>query len=447
MCDRGRQLSGKLGAVLRWRILLILGILAVVLGGAASARAQGSRADLLEVKGPVTPMVASDIQRGIREAESDGAVCLIVQLDTPGGSVGVMAEIVQAIANARVPVVVYVAPSGAMAASAGTFVVLSGHVAAMAPGTTIGAAHPVGAQGEDLSETMQEKEVNALAAQVRALAQRRGEKALNWVEQAVRESVSATANEALELGVIDVIADDTEDLLAKLDGMTLLVANAEVTLHTREAFIRPIAMTPVENFFHAISSPTIAYILLIVGINALILEFSSPGGFMAGVIGAILLLLGLYALGTLPVNYTGLLLIGLAFALFIAEALTPTTGALAAAGVGALVLGSMLLFDSPYLAVSRGVIAGVALATGGFFLFAVSAIVRARRRCVATGREALVGRKARVRRALNPEGTIFLEGELWSAVAEDGPIARGEEVEVLALEGFRLHVRRARGAS
>jgi len=436
-------LSGKLGAVLRWRILLILGILAVVLGGAASARAQGPRADLLEVKGPVTPMVASYIQRGIREAESDGAVCLIVQLDTPGGSVGVMAEIVQVIANARVPVVVYVAPSGAMAASAGTFVVLSGHVAAMAPGTTIGAAHPVGAQGEDLSETMKEKEVNALAAQVRALAQRRGEKALNWVEQAVRESVSATANEALELGVIDVIADDTEDLLAKLDGMTLLVANAEVTLHTREAFIRPIAMTPVENFFHAISSPTIAYILLIVGINALILEFSSPGGFMAGVIGAILLLLGLYALGTLPVNYAGLLLIGLAFALFIAEALTPTTGALAAAGVGALVLGSMLLFDSPYLAVSRGVIAGVALATGGFFLFAVSAIVRARRRCVATGREALVGRKARVRRALNPEGTIFLEGELWGAVAEDGPIARGEEVEVLALEGFRLRVRRA----
>jgi membrane-bound serine protease (ClpP class) len=427
--------------------LLILGILAVVLGGAASARAQGPRADLLEVKGPVTPMVASYIQRGIREAESDGAVCLIVQLDTPGGSVGVMAEIVQAIANARVPVVVYVAPSGAMAASAGTFVVLSGHVAAMAPGTTIGAAHPVGAQGEDLSETMKEKEVNALAAQVRALAQRRGEKALNWVEQAVRESVSATANEALELGVIDVIADDTEDLLAKLDGMTLLVANAEVTLHTREAFIRPIAMTPVEGFFHAISDPTIAYILLIVGINALILEFSSPGGFMAGVIGAICLLLGLYALGTLSVNYTGLLLIGLAFALFIAEALTPTTGALAAAGVGALVLGSMLLFDGPYLAVSRGVIAGVALATGGFFLFAVSAIVRARRRCVATGREALVGRKARVRRALNPEGTIFLEGELWSAVAEDGPIARGEEVEVLALEGFRLRVRRARGAS
>ncbi len=443
MCDRGRQLSGKLGAILRWRILLILGILAVVLGGAASARAQGSRADLLEVKGPVTPMVASYIRRGIREAESDGAVCLIVQLDTPGGSVGVMAEIVQAIANARVPVVVYVAPSGAMAASAGTFVVLSGHVAAMAPGTTIGAAHPVGAQGEDLSETMKEKEVNALAAQVRALAQRRGEKALNWVERAVRESVSATANEALELGVIDVIADDTEDLLAKLDGMTLSVANAEVTLHTREAFIRPIAMTPVEGFFHAVSDPTIAYILLIVGINALILEFSSPGGFMAGVIGAICLLLGLYALGTLSVNYTGLLLIGLAFALFIAEALTPTTGALAAAGVGALVLGSMLLFDGPYLAVSRGVIAGVALATGGFFLFAVSAIVRARRRCVATGREALVGRKARVRRALNPEGTIFLEGELWSAVAEDGPIARGEEVEVLALEGFRLRVRRA----
>lgn len=443
MCDRGRQLSGKLGAILRWRILLILGILAVVLGGAASARAQGSRADLLEVKGPVTPMVASYIRRGIREAESDGAVCLIVQLDTPGGSVGVMAEIVQAIANARVPVVVYVAPSGAMAASAGTFVVLSGHVAAMAPGTTIGAAHPVGAQGEDLSETMKEKEVNALAAQVRALAQRRGEKALNWVERAVRESVSATANEALELGVIDVIADDTEDLLAKLDGMTLSVANAEVTLHTREAFIRPIAMTPVEGFFHAVSDPTIAYILLIVGINALILEFSSPGGFMAGVIGVICLLLGLYALGTLSVNYTGLLLIGLAFALFIAEALTPTTGALAAAGVGALVLGSMLLFDSPYLAVSRGVIAGVALATGGFFLFAVSAIVRARRRCVATGREALVGRKARVRRALNPEGTIFLEGELWSAVAEDGPIARGEEVEVLALEGFRLRVRRA----
>ena len=436
-------MSGKLGAILRWRILLILGILAVVLGGAASARAQGSRADLLEVKGPVTPMVASYIRRGIREAESDGAVCLIVQLDTPGGSVGVMAEIVQAIANARVPVVVYVAPSGAMAASAGTFVVLSGHVAAMAPGTTIGAAHPVGAQGEDLSETMKEKEVNALAAQVRALAQRRGEKALNWVERAVRESVSATANEALELGVIDVIADDTEDLLAKLDGMTLSVANAEVTLHTREAFIRPIAMTPVEGFFHAVSDPTIAYILLIVGINALILEFSSPGGFMAGVIGVICLLLGLYALGTLSVNYTGLLLIGLAFALFIAEALTPTTGALAAAGVGALVLGSMLLFDSPYLAVSRGVIAGVALATGGFFLFAVSAIVRARRRCVATGREALVGRKARVRRALNPEGTIFLEGELWSAVAEDGPIARGEEVEVLALEGFRLRVRRA----
>jgi membrane-bound serine protease (ClpP class) len=425
------------------RHMILLGLLLLLVLTPTAAGA-GQQVDVLEIEGPVTPIMLSYIERGIRAAETDGAEALIIQLNTPGGDVGLMLKIMQAITNARVPVVVYVSPPGAMAASAGTLITLAGHAAAMAPGTTIGAASPVGAQGEDLEETIKTKEIELLKAEARQLAQRRGEEATAWAEAAIEEARAATADEALAMGVIDLIAQDLADLLDGLDGLVVTVAGDEVTLATKGLPINALPMTAVEQLLHLITNPTIAFILLTLGLNAILFELSSPGGYAAGIVGVICLLLGFYALGVLPVNYAGLLLIGLAFVFFVLEVKAPTHGILTAGGVVSLVLGALVLFNSPLYRVSTSVIITVAVTSATFFGFVVTKAVRIQARQATTGNEGLMGRVGTARTDLKPEGTVYVWGEYWTGIAEGGTIQAGQKIEVVAKEGFRLRVRRAR---
>lgn len=398
--------------------------------------------DVLQIDGAVTPIMLSYIERGIRVAGEDGAAALVVQLNTPGGGIDLMSKIVQVLLSSDVPVVVYVYPSGSYAASAGTLITLAGHVAAMAPGTTIGAASPVGSEGEDLGETMEAKVKEDLSAQARALTKRRGEKAMAWAESAIREAKAATAEEALGLGVIDFIAGDLDELVAKLDGFAITINGREAVLSTEGATSQEVPMNFAEQFLHIITNPTVAYILLTLGINAILYELSSPGGYVAGIVGVVCLVLSFYALGVLPVNYAGLLFIGLAFILFIVDIKAPTHGALTVGGIVSLVAGGLILFNSPLYRVSIAAVVGVATATGLFFAFAVAKAVRAQRNPITTGREALAGQVAEAQTDLGPEGTVFLKGELWDAVADGGPIEKGAAVRVTAVEGFRLRVRK-----
>jgi membrane-bound serine protease (ClpP class) len=418
--------------------------LIMLLGQSFGAVAQEARhIDVLQIEGAVTPIMISYIQRGLRTAEADGAEALVVELNTPGGQLDLMMKIVQSMLDADVPVVVYVYPRGAFAASAGTLITLAGHVAAMAPGTTIGAASPVGSEGEDLSETMQAKVKEDLKAQARALTERRGKEAVAWAESAIQEAKAATAQEALDLGVIDFVAADLDDLLGQMDGLKVTVSGAEVVLHTAGARVNELPMTAVEQFLHIVTNPTIAFILLTVGLNAILFELSSPGGYAAGIVGVICLLLAFYSLGVLPVNYTGLIFIALAFVLFVVDVKAPTHGVLTAGGIASLIAGALILFNSPLYRVSVLVVVAVAAVTGGFFAFAIAKVARAQTWPVVTGREGLVGRQAVARTPLDAEGYVFIQGELWHATAVDGPIAQGEQVEVVAMEGLRLTVRKA----
>jgi membrane-bound serine protease (ClpP class) len=415
--------------------------------GSAGAQDTGDENDtghvnVLTIEGAVTPIMISYIERGIQTAERNGAEALIIQLDTPGGQIDLMSDVVQAELSANVPVAVYVYPPGAYAASAGTLITLGAHVAAMAPGTTIGAASPVGSQGEDLGETLETKVKEDLKAQARALAQRRGDEAIAWAESAIEEAKAATAQEALELGVIDFVASDLDDLLSQMDGFRVEVNDQEVILKTAEASVEDLPMSPVEQFLHIITNPTIAFILLTVGINAILFELSSPGGYVAGIVGAICLLLAFYALGVLPVNYSGLALIGLAFVLFVIDIKAPTHGALTVGGVVSLVAGALILFNSPLYQISISAVVAVAVVTGLFFAFAVTKVALAQRKPVVTGREGLIGEVGRARRPLDTEGAVLVQGELWDATAIDGPIEAGECVEVVAVDGFQLQVKR-----
>jgi membrane-bound serine protease (ClpP class) len=429
------------GYWMRWvRVTLWLVVLFSVAAGAGAQEAR--HVDVLQIEGPVTPVMITYIERGIKTAAADGAEALIVELNTPGGQIDLMSKVVQVMLKANVPVVVYVYPPGAYAASAGTLITLAGQVAAMAPGTTIGAASPVGSQGEDLGETLQTKVKEDLKAQARALTQRRGDKAEAWAESAIQEAKAATAEEALQLGVIDFVATDVNDLLRQMDGFQVKVNNQDVTLKTADAAAQELPMTAIEQFLHIITNPTIAFILLTLGLNAILFELSSPGGYAAGVIGAICLLLAFYSLGVLPVNYAGLVLIALAFVLFVVDIKAPTHGVLTVGGIVSLIAGAMILFNSPLYRVSISAVGTVATVTGLFFAFVIAKVVQARRKPTATGWEGLIGALVEARTPLDPQGTVFVQGELWDAVATDGSIAPGEHAEIVAVDGMHLQVRR-----
>ena len=419
-----------------WAVSLL-----VLLFGQASAQTEGA-VKLAKFKGPVTPILQAYIDQAITDAENTGAAALVIELDTPGGSVDITKEITQRMAASRVPVIVYVAPTGAHAGSAGTFITLAGHAAAMAPGSSIGAASPVGSEGADLPETIKKKATNILVADIKNLAARRGEKAVAWAEKAVAEAEAATADEALALGVIDVIARDVPDLLRQLDGRTVTVAGELATLRLQGARVEEVPLSPIRGFLNTITNPALAAILLTIGLNAILFELSSPGGYAAGVIGLICLLLAFYALGMLNANWAGLGFIVLAFVLFVLDIKAPTHGVLTFGGIAAFVFGAFLLFDTPDLEVPWPTIISLALTTAAFFSFAIAKAVAAQRRRPATGVESLIGQVAEVRQALTPDGMVFVDGELWQATSESGPAGVGETVAVAGQEGFRLRVRK-----
>jgi membrane-bound serine protease (ClpP class) len=431
--------------------LVLLALWAVFLAPSLLTAATSSpQVDVLTVKGVINPIVANYVSRGIRAAESDGATALIIELDTPGGLDSSMRDIIQNILNSRIPVVVYVSPPGGRAASAGVFITLAAHVAAMAPNTNIGAAHPVAIGGgvpgteQQPDQTMTEKITNDAVAYIRGLANQRGRNA-EWAEKAVRESVSITAQEALDLRVIDLLAPDLSSLLAQLDGKVVNMPAGPLTLETAGATVRRIEMGAIEQFLFGISDPNIAFLLLSLAITAIFLELANPGIILPGVIGGISLLLALFALGMLPVNYAGVGLILLAFILFILEVKITSFGMLTVGGVISMALGALILINStsPDLQVSRPLIATVALSTAAFFFFVLQAVVRARIRQPTTGREGLIGQRAVARTVLDPEGTVFVEGERWTAISENGIIAEGEPVVIVKKEGFKLRVKKA----
>jgi membrane-bound serine protease (ClpP class) len=424
-------------------VILLLGLL-IIAFVAGEVQGDSPTIDVLNAKGVINPVLVGYIERGIEHAEDSNAVACIIQLDTPGGLDTSMRDIVQSIVNSRVPVVVYVSPSGARAASAGVFITVAAHVAVMAPNTAIGAAHPVavGTEGESqMSEAMEEKVVNDAAAYIRSIAEAHGRN-IEWAEKAVRESVSATETEALKLNVIDMIAPDLDTLVSQLNGREVtMLGGSVVTLQTEGATLNYIKMATGEDFLYAISDPNIAYLLLSLAMLGILVEVTNPGLIFPGVIGGICGLLAFFSLGILPVNYAGVLLVILAFGLFVAEIFTTTFGLLTAGGVVSLVLGSLILFKGgPLFQVNPGLVAVVTIVIAAIFIFIITRIVRAHRRQATTGREELVGKKALVKVALNPEGTVLFKGELWKATSEAGKVEAGEEVTVTRVDGLMLYV-------
>ncbi len=413
------------------------------------AQAQDGKKEVLvaDVKGPVTPVMLSFIERAITEADVRNAEALIIRLDTPGGSVDLTKQIIQTIIASDVPVVVYVWPPGGFAASAGTLITLAGHVAAMAPNTSIGAASPVDASGGPIDETLRAKIENILVADIKGLAQRRGEKAIDWAQKAITEAKAANADEALELGVIDFKAADLDDLLAQMDGFSVEVNGAPKTLSTKDVRTDFVEGTTLEEILGIIVNPTIALMLISIGGLAIVYEIINPGGYLSGIIGAILLLIGLYGVGQLPVNYAGLALILLAFALFVAELFTHSFGALTTAGIVSFVAGALILFNTNEFAyeIPLPSIVGIPLALAAIFGLGIRKVIQARHAQPTTGQEGLIGAVGTVKIPLEPSGKVFVWGERWEAESEDGqPIPTGERVKVTAVDGFRLKVRKER---
>ena len=399
---------------------------------------------VLKVEGTIVPVVADYIERGISQAEEDDAVVCIIELDTPGGLLDATGDIVQKIMNADVPVVVYVSPKGAWAASAGTFITLSANIAAMSPGTTIGAAHPVAGGGQEIPEDQMKKITEFSAKWMKTIAQERGRN-LEEAQLAVTESKSFTDVDALEVNLIDLRADNLQSLIAEINGTPVTLASGEeVVINTEGYELTRQDMSVIERFLHAISDPNIAYILLSIGSIGIIAEIYSPGTFFPGITGAISLLMAFYSLGVLDANLGGILLILLAFGLFIGEVLTTTFGIFTAGGIAALVLGSLILFPGggPLFQVNPWLIATVVIVITLVFVFVISRIIRAHRRQAATGREELVGKTAVAKEALDPEGIVLLKGERWTAILEEGKVKPGEEVTVTNVDGLLLHVTR-----
>jgi membrane-bound serine protease (ClpP class) len=414
---------------------------------AATAPGTSTLVKVVTAKGVVDPTLAHFVTRAIDAAEQEDATAVILQLDTPGGLDSSMRQIIQRTLASSVPVILYVGPPGARAGSAGVYITYAAHVASMAPNTNIGSATPVamGEGGEQqMSPEMRAKVTNDATAYIRALAEARGRNA-DWAELAVREGANVTAQEALKLDVIDLIAADVPDLLRQVDGRTVTTATGPVTLKTAGAVVQPVRMGTVDALLHAISDPTIAYLLISLGTMGLFFELSNPGSIFPGVVGGICLLIGFYALGALPVNYAGLLLMGFAFLLFVTDLFAPSHGVLTAGGLISFTLGSLLLFNvpeaAPWLSLSLWTVAAVTGTMAGFFLLVARLVARSHHLQPAAGAEALIGQEGRVRSTLDPTGMVFLDGALWEATSEGGAVAVGERVAVIRLEGLRLWVR------
>jgi len=427
---------------MRRMIVAAVMLVSLALSGQSPAGAAQPVA-MIDLDGAITPVTARLLTAAIERAQAERAQALIVRLNTPGGLERSMRTMAQTILNSEIPVIVYVAPTGARAASAGVFITMAAHVAAMAPATNIGAAHPVAIGGEMGKETGKKVE-NDAAAFARSMAAERGRN-VEWAEKAVRASVSVTEREAVKLKVVDLVADNVADLLAKVDGRTVKTTRGLVTLVTRDAAVKLIEVGTRDRFLAIITDPNIAYILMMVGMLGIFFELQNPGVVLPGVIGGIALILAFFAFQSLPINWAGLLLILFGVSLLIAEIKIASHGVLAIGGVVAMGLGSFMLYDAPEAGfrVSWTVIVPTVGATAGLAAWAVSAGMRAMLRRPTTGIEAMIGRLAVTRSALGPEGQVQVDGEIWRAVSEGGAISAGEKVRVTAVDGLTLTVSRS----
>jgi membrane-bound serine protease (ClpP class) len=430
----------RIGLKLFFLALLVIPA-AAGLGGSLIAAASPTTVEVLTVDGTIVPVIADYIDRGINQAEENGATVCIIELNTPGGLLDSTDKIVQKIMNADVPIVVYVSPKGAWAASAGTFITLSANIAAMTPGTTIGAAHPVSAGGEEIPEDQMQKIVEFSAKWMRTIAEERGRN-MEEAELAVTESKSFTDVDALEYNLIDLRADNLESLISQIDGWKVTLASGEeVIIDTTDYIQTRNEMNAIEKFLQTLSDPNIAYILFTLATIGLITEISNPGLVFPGVAGGISLFLAFYSLGVLDAYWGGIALLLLAVGLFIAEYFTTSFGLFTAGGIISLVIGSLILFSySPGIEVSRGLIAGVAVGFTAFAIFVVGAIIRGQRRRKATGAEGMIGKTAIAKTPLDPTGTVLTHGELWTAASEGGRVAPGEEVIITKVEALKLWV-------
>ena len=421
-----------------------------VLAFFTSVRAQSDAPLVIVMKAdaPIMPIMEDYIKRGILTAEQRNAEALIIELNTPGGEIITMKNIIAHIRASSVPVIVYVSPRGAWAASAGALITMSGHVAVMAPETSIGAASPVGGSGEDLGQTMKAKEMEALKAIVRTLTERRGEYATNLAESMVDSAKAVTVNEALEAGLIDFIAKDTNDLLNQLDGFKVETAAGEITLHTKGAATQPLNVSLIEQLMFILTNSNIAFLLLAIGVQAILIEISNPGGWAAGFIGVICLTLAIYGMGVLTVNWFGFIFLIIAFALFILDIKAPTHGALTTAGVASFIVGALVLFNSPgtpqFQRVSVPLVVGMGIFLGLLFFVILIFAIRAQHNPIQMGVESMPGKTGTARTSVGDAGQVQLGSELWSAEksAESESISKGDSVEVVEVRGLRLIVKK-----
>ena len=432
------------------RLLIVL-LICFVSVGLVRAQTQGEIL-VLNYDGIISQTTASYFERGLVTAEAEGLTAVLINLDTPGGDLGATINIVQLFRNATVPIIVYITPEGGQAASAGSVITAAAHVAAMSPGTVIGAASPINGDGSDIGETLYRKQVEDLKATMRTLTARRGDEAVAVAEAMIEDAPAVTADESLELGLIDLVANDNDQLLAEIDGLAVAVDGREVVLQTSGVEKRPLTLTLTERILAALTNPLLLGILITIGAQALIFEVTHPGFGAPGIVGILCIALALYGFGQLPVNYLGLGLIALAFILLITEAFTPTHGVLGVGGVLSLFAGLLVLFNSPsspdFIRLSIPGAIGITLFTAGFFAFIIFAAIRIRRAPVITGAEGLVGQLGPVRQPLVAtanesvyQGSVLVNGELWRAQSDE-PLDAGAKVVVKSLDGFTLHVKK-----
>lgn len=400
---------------------------------------------VLSLDGPLTPAFKLYLERGLPLAERDEAALVILQLRTPGGEIGLMNDMVDMIRNSPVPVVVFVAPRGSNAWSAGTVITLAGHASAMAPETSIGAASPVGGQGEDLGSALESKAKEALKAKVRVLAARRSPEAVAFAESTIDAAKAATAEEAYEVGLVDFLADDVPDLLQQLEGFSVEVAGGARTLHTRDLTMTELPMNLLETVLNLLNNPNIVSLLLSLGGLLIWVEVSQPGGWVAGFLGVVCLAFALYGLSVLPVNWFGIVFILIAFVLFVMDVFATSHGALTVAAAASFIVGALVLFNSSatpdYFRVNVPLVVVTSLVMAGVSLLLLTIGLRAQRRPVAVGAETLVGQ---VGEARSPN-SVQVAGELWSAEGMDGALEAGEKIEVAAVKGLRLLVKKKKG--
>ncbi len=401
---------------------------------------------VITVDATINPATADFIHQSIEQAQEAGAECLVIRLNTPGGLLKSTRVIVSDLLTAKLPVIVYVSPAGAQSASAGSFITLAAHIAAMTPGTNIGAAHPVGMQGGEKDSIMNEKATNDAAAFIRTISEKR-HRNVRWAEEAVRKSISITETEALKDSVIDLIAGSVHELLEKVDGRSVDINGSKVILETRGAEIVEIEMDWKYKILNILSDPNIAYILFMLGVYGLLFELYNPGSIAPGVIGVISIILAFYSLHTLPINYAGLALIIVGIILFLLEIKITSYGLLTIGGVISLLLGSIMLIRSDsaleFIQLSWGIIIPTVLCTAAFFVFAIGMGIRAQRKKPTTGIEGIVGEMGEAITNLDPDGQVRVHGEIWKAVSSEGKVKAGSKIKVERIESLQLTVRRA----